>query len=189
MAIWASIPPDHDHPQIQPPAEVRSAESLGVPKWPEFDPKNPIFILRRKVSSSVGGIIHAAERQTINQDTAKKAIEIKGGQESKEVMFERKYKQLHEIIDKEEQVWNIDKLLNTQTRGKLLETHIYSIYGGWFDKSGNIILKWNVVIIKWTPKYNQMLEKALEEFRAIWHALLNDAQERWRDPDTIRKLP
>lgn len=86
MALWASLPPDHHHSQIQPPAEVRSAESLGVPKWPEIDPKNPVLILRNKVSRNVGDIIHVADKGVITKTTAEKTGEIRIEQKKKEFL-------------------------------------------------------------------------------------------------------
>lgn len=113
MAIWASIPPDHDHSQIQPPAEVRSAESLGVLTWPEIDSKNPVFILRKKVSSSVGGIIHVADKGIVTKATAEKTGELRIEQEKREFLakliptlkadslirqaIEKKTLQIHEV--------------------------------------------------------------------------------------------
>lgn len=152
----------------------------------EIDPKNPVLFLKKQVSGSVSEIIHVANKGSVTNVATEKTGKLKENHE-KEVI-ERKYKQLHEIIDKEEQVWNVDTILK-QPRGKLLETHIYSLHWGKFDKDGNILLPGGKTLTKWTAEYNQKLERALFDFRRIWHALLDDAKERWQDPDTIRKLP
>lgn len=86
MALWATLHPDYDHPQVPPPAEVRSAESLGVPKWPEIDRQNPVFFLRKKVSSNVGKIIHLADKGVVTKATSEKTGEIRIEQEKKEFL-------------------------------------------------------------------------------------------------------
>ena len=185
MAIWASLPPDHDHPQIQPPAEVRSAESLGVQRWPEIDPQNPVFILRKKVSWSVGGIIHVAERWVVSQSTAQKTAELKVQQEGKETVTES-YQSLHTEVDRDFVISKLDDILK-RPRKRFLESHVNSMYNGKFDLENNIVL-WGIKVVKkWSPEYNSMITGALEWMRLVVHAMLRKSEADWTDPKEIRK--
>lgn len=87
MVLWASLPPEHNYLQVPPPAEVRSAESLGVPKWPEIDRQNPVFILREKVSWNVGKIIHIADKGVVTKATSEKTTELRMDREKKEFLI------------------------------------------------------------------------------------------------------
>lgn len=70
MALWAPPPLEHNYLQVPPPAEVRSAESLGVQKWVEIDMKRPVITLMKEASWKV-----KKRKAQIHSETAEK---IKG---------------------------------------------------------------------------------------------------------------
>jgi len=185
MAFWASLPLDHNGPQIQSPAEVRSAESLGVAKWPEIDPKNPVFVLKKRVSWNVSGIIHIAERWAVSQSAAQKTAELKTQQESKEVVVER-YQSLHAEVDRDFVISKLDDILG-KPRKRFLESHLNSLYNWKFDSENNIVIWGTKVIKKWNAEYNSMIIKALEWMRLVVHAMLRKSESDWIDPKEIKE--
>jgi hypothetical protein len=187
----SSMPQDYVKHVSAPQAEVRKAERKpdGIPK---IDVKNPVFVLTKRVSSDVGGIIHVAEKGIVTKRTGERTAELKvererktDGKETKDQIFERKYRELHATIDKEATFNNIDHILKTPRR-MFLEADIYGLYKWKFDKDGNIVIGGTKIIQKWSPEYKKMIEAWLAELRMIMHALISDAEQDWVDPDSLK---
>jgi len=102
-------------------AEVGPAEPSS--NQIDVDIKNPAFEAQRKTKQRVSDIFIYGEKKAVIAETKQQIAE------TKEMEVKRKYKRLHEIINEELQIKNIDIILS-QPKGKLLEVHLYGLYNG-----------------------------------------------------------
>ncbi len=141
MDLWTT-PQDHAPLSSAPQAEVRRVEKRPD-NIPEIDLNNPVFILKKKVSWNVGGIIHVADKGVVVKATAEKSGELRSETEKREFL-QKLYLSTKDPVIKRSienrmiQIYNIPgrALYAISLEGKNIDS-LYEKNGGeYFDISG-----------------------------------------------------
>lgn len=148
--------PDNYQKHQERPAYIKTAESLWV--WPQT--WKAIFDTKKWVATIL-----------VVWDTKKETQKLKDW-----LTLDELYDREIAWIDKKFSIENLNYIFKSEYRRAFLVSWLKD-YWWKLDENNNIIL-WNKLIQKWTQEYNSIMEKALNDLRIVYRALLIDAKER-----------
>lgn len=157
MADW--LPPkwpDNYQKYIDRPTYIRTAESLWV--WPQmwkvvFDTKNWVATI------------------FVKWEVKKETQKLKDW-----LTLDELYDREIAWIDKKFSIDNLDYIFRSEFRRAFLDSCLKDYW--WKLNSENNVVIWDKIIKKWFKEYNSIMEKALQDLRIVYKALLLDAKER-----------